>query len=81
MDKSTTCAAATDCIKAACQYVTNVKLFDVYEGAQIGADKKSMAFSVTFTPKDEEFTAEAVDGFVKKILKRLKFELNAEIRS
>ena len=81
MDKSTTCAAATDCIKAACQYVSAVKLFDVYEGAQIGADKKSMAFSVTFTPKDEEFTAEAVDGFVKKILKRLKFELNAEIRS
>mgnify|MGYP000727222237 CR=1 FL=1 len=42
------------------------ELFDVYEGIQLGPDKKSMAFSVVFTPADEEFTTERVEGFVKK---------------
>ena len=40
----------------------------------------SMAFTVTFTPRDEEFTAESVDGYVHKILKNLKKELDIELR-
>ena len=63
------------------KYITNVKLFDIYEGAQIGEDKKSMAFTVLFTPKDEAFTAESVDGFVKKILKQMNKKFGAELRS
>ena len=53
----------------------------MYEGNQIAEDKKSMAFSILFTPKDEEFTTEAVDAFIKKILKNLKNQLDIEIRS
>ena len=52
----------------------------VYEGEQVAEGKKSMAFTVTFTPKDEEFTAESVDGYVHKILKNLKKELDIELR-
>ena len=46
--------------------------FDVYEGRQIAADKKSMAFTVLFTPKEEAFKADTVDGYVKKVLKHNK---------
>ncbi len=81
MDKSVTCGQAEDIIKGACRFVSKVELFDVFEGAQIGADKKSLAFTVTFTPADEAFAAGAVDGYVSKILKNLKFHLNAELRS
>ena len=54
-------------------------LFDIYAGEQIGKDKKSMAYSVTFTPKDEPID-DKIDGFVKKILNNLKFKLNITLR-
>lgn len=71
MDKTITCAQVENGIKEACDYVTSVQLFDVYEGVQLGLGKKSMAFSVVFTPREEEFTSEMVDGFVDAILKKL----------
>lgn len=80
MSKAVTCGEIEACIKEACKFVTDVALFDVYEGKQIADDKKSMAFSVLFTPKDEEFTTESVDGYVNTILKKLKKKLDAELR-
>lgn len=78
-DKQITCGELEKAIYGACKFVTDVKLFDVYEGGQIGAGKKSMAFTVTFTPKDEEISSR-IDGFVKKILGNLKFNLGVELR-
>ncbi|MDE6441144.1 MAG: phenylalanine--tRNA ligase subunit beta [Clostridia bacterium] len=74
-----TCGQITKEIYSACKYVTDVKLFDIYVGAQVGKDKKSMAFNVTFTPKDEPIE-DKVDGFVKKILNNLKFKLDVTLR-
>ena len=81
VDKAITCGEIEDAMKEACKYITNIKLFDIYEGVQIGEDKKSMAFTVLFTPKEEAFTAESVDGFVKKILKQMNKKFGAELRS
>ena len=81
VDKTVTCGEIEETMKEACKYITSIKLFDIYEGAQIGEDKKSMAFTVLFTPKDEAFTAESVDGFVKKILKQMNKKFGAELRS
>ncbi len=80
-DKNITCGEVEDTIKDACKYITGVKLFDVYEGENIPADKKSLAFTVTFTPGEEDFEADSVDKYVKKILGNLKYKLNVEIRS
>ena len=79
-DNSVTCAQLENEIYGACKYVTDVKLFDIYSGSQIGGDKKSMAFTVTFTPAEEAFTPEKIDGYVKKILNNLKHKLNVELR-
>lgn len=79
-DLNVTCGQIESEIYAACKYVTGVKLFDIYIGKQLGEGKKSMAFTVTFTPKDEAFTPERLDGFVKKILGNLKHKLNIELR-
>ncbi len=81
MDKKITCGEVEATIKNACPYVTEVELFDVYEGSQIADDKKSMAFSVVFTPGEEEFKTSTVDGYVKKILKNLKYFHDIELRS
>ena len=78
-DRAVTCADIENEIYAACKFVTDVRLFDVYIGEQIEKGKKSMAFKVTFTPKDEPIE-ERVDGFVKKILNNLKFKLNIVLR-
>ena len=40
-----------------------------------------MAFSVVFTPRDEEFTAKMVEGFVKNILANLNEKLGASLRA
>ena len=71
MDKDITCAQVENLIKESCEYVTDVRLFDVYEGVQLALNKKSMAFSVVFTPREEEFTTDMIDGFVDEILKNL----------
>ncbi len=78
-DKNITCGEIEAEILSACKYATEAKLFDVYEGEQVGEGKKSMAFTVTFTPKDEDI-GERIDGFVKKILNNLKYKLNVELR-
>lgn len=79
-DREITCGQIEREIYSACKYVTDVKLFDVYIGNQIESGKKSMAFTVTFTPKDEALSGEKVDGFIKKILSTLKFKLGITMR-
>lgn len=79
-DVDITCADIEKEIYGACKYVTDVKLFDVYSGEQIEKGKKSMAFTVKFTPKDQPITNENVDSYVKKILNTLKFKLGIDLR-
>ena len=82
-DENITCAQIETELRRSCKYVTDVALFDVYRGGQVPAGKKSMAFTLTFTPDataEKAFTGEAVDNFVKKILGTLKFKLGVELR-
>ncbi len=78
--ESTTCAEVEKVIRESCKYLTDVHLFDVYRGAQVGEGKKSMAFSVTFTPKDKAISPEDADGYVRRILKALHEKAGAELR-
>ncbi len=82
-DEALTCAQIEEVLMHSCKYVTEAKLFDVYRGGQVGEGKKSMAFTLTFTPDanaEKAFTPEVLDGYVKKILGNLKFKLNIELR-
>ncbi len=81
MDKNITYGQVADCIRKANKYIRDIRLFDVYEGGQIPAGKKSMTFTVTFQPKDEPFDAETIQKFVDKILRALKNELDIELRA
>ena len=81
-DEEITCGEIEDVIRSACkQSVKNVELFDVYVGDQIGAGKKSMAFTITFSSDGTKpLETSDVDGFVKRILGSLKHRLNVELR-
>ncbi len=83
VDEKLTCGEIEEVLLHSCKYVTAVKLFDVYRGGQLPEGKKSMAFTLTFTPDataEKAFTPENLDGFVKKILGNLKFKLGIELR-
>ena len=56
------------------------KLFDVYEGEQVGAGRKSVAYSLTFRADDRTLTDQEVSEVMDKILTALKEELKAELR-
>lgn len=61
--------------------VTEVKLFDIYRSEQIGAGKKSLAYSITYQAIDRTLTDQDVAGIRQKIIRRLDQELGATLRS
>ena len=79
-DEQITCGQIEDTIRAASPLVTEVKLFDIYRGANLGEGKKSMAFALTLSDLKEDLSAEQVERAVKKILGNLKFKLGIEMR-
>ncbi len=81
VDERVTCAEAEECIRHAVKAVKKAELFDVYRGLQVGKNKKSMAFRLTFAAEaDKALSPETVDGYFKKILGALNHKLGAELR-
>jgi phenylalanyl-tRNA synthetase beta chain len=60
--------------------VTNIHLFDVYRGEQIGAGKKSLAYNLTYQ-SDKTMTDAEAAAIRTKIVKRLEQEVGAKLRS
>ncbi|MGD8404475.1 MAG: phenylalanine--tRNA ligase subunit beta [Anaerolineales bacterium] len=60
--------------------LTDVRLFDVYRGEQIGAGKKSLAYSLTYQA-EKTLTDKEAAAVRNKIVKRLERELDAKLRS
>lgn len=80
VDESVECGSIINEIKNACKQVNEVNLFDIYRGEQIGENKKSMSFNITFSATDRLLEPKDLDKFIKKILGNLKYKLNIEIR-
>ena len=54
------------------QYLENYELFDIYEGAQIKAGYKSVAYSITFRAKDKTLEEADITAAMNKILNALE---------
>jgi len=67
--------------KAAGPLLMNVRLFDVYRGDQIGEGRKSLAYALDFQAKDRTLTEEEINAVRGKIVKKLKKQLDADLRS
>ncbi len=61
--------------------VSNVTLFDVYRGEQIGKGKKSLAYSLTFQSADKTLTDNDVAQVWARIVRRLEQDLGAKLRA
>lgn len=81
VDESVSCADVVNAIKKkGGKCLENVKLFDIYQGAQVGVGKKSMAFNLVFVAEDRTLNVEEVDAIIQKILKSLSETVGAQLR-
>jgi phenylalanyl-tRNA synthetase beta chain len=60
--------------------VRSAVLFDVYRGAQVGAQKKSLAYRLTYQADDRTLTDKEVAKLRSKIVRRLEREVGATLR-
>jgi phenylalanyl-tRNA synthetase beta chain len=60
--------------------LSGVRLFDVYRGGQIGAGKKSLAYSLTYLSPDRTLTDKEVAQIRGRIVRRLEEVLGAKLR-
>lgn len=62
------------------QLLRKVNLFDVYEGENIGKDKKSYAVSFILQDEHKTLTDKEIDKFMNRLIEAFEHELNAVIR-
>ena len=60
--------------------LTDVRLFDVFRGEQIGAGKKSLAYALTYQADDRTLDAGDAAQIRARIVRRLEHELGAKLR-
>ena len=58
--------------KSAGKHLEDYHLFDVYEGENVGADEKSLAYSIRFRASDRTLEDKDVTKAMEKILKKLE---------
>jgi len=80
VDKSVAHQNIMDELMAIGGSLKEVNLFDVYQGENIAADKKSMAYSLTYSLPDRTLTSEEVDKEANKAIETLLNKFGAEIR-
>ena len=66
--------------KAAGSLLTNVEVFDVYEGKNIEESKRSIAYSLSFGKTDRTLTDEEVNDVMNKVIETLQNKIGAELR-
>ncbi len=65
---------------AAGSYLESVELFDVYQGANIPADERSLAYRLTFRAADRTLSDDEVDAFIAAVRRALCDEIGATLR-
>lgn len=61
--------------------LVDVRLFDIFRGGQIGAGKKSLAYSLTYQAPDRTLTDKEATQIRQRIIRRTEQVLGAKLRS
>ena len=81
VDKSLTSKEVEKAIKnGGGSLLTDIEIFDVYTGVGIGLDKKSMAYSLTFSDNKKTLTDDEVNALMNKIIDTVSKKCGAELR-
>ena len=67
--------------KAVGKLVENIRLFDIYRGAQVGAGRKSVSMRVTLRAADRTLTQEETEKDTAKIIDALERDLGIKLRN
>src|SRR5690606_22908373 len=66
LDAAVSWAQVEACVREACDAtLRDVRLFDEFTGKQVGAGKKSLAFSLSFRHDDKTLTSEEIEAQMK----------------
>jgi len=76
--------AAADVVRAASNadkaLISDVSVFDLFEGKSLGDGKKSLAIEVTLAPKERTLTDKEIDAVAAKVVAEVKRVTGGEIR-
>jgi phenylalanyl-tRNA synthetase beta chain len=61
--------------------ISGVNVFDQFEGASLGAGKKSLALEVTLQPTDKTLTDEEIEAVAARVVAEVKKATGGDIRS
>lgn len=61
--------------------LANVDLFDLYVGDNVGADRKSLAYALTFQDASKTLSDEEINSLITKITGEVENKLDAKLRS
>lgn len=82
VDKDVSAISLLNTIKdKAGKNLTNIDIFDVYEGKSIGNNSKSIAFRLNFVDPNKTLNVNEVEPIIKRIVKTLEKQYSAQIRS
>jgi len=62
------------------QLITDVTLFDVYQGEKVGEGKKSLAIKVTLQPREKTLTDAQIDAVAKTIIDKVGKDTGGVLR-
>ncbi len=68
-------------IKSFDDLISEVELFDSYQGDKLGEDKKSLAFHVIYQSLERTLRAEEIDEIQSRLIARLEEKFGAQIRN
>jgi phenylalanyl-tRNA synthetase beta chain len=66
--------------RAGGKLLDQVSVFDLYEGAQVGAGKKSIALRLSFRASDRTLAESEVNELRSHMVEKVSSELGAELR-
>ncbi|GAF98038.1 unnamed protein product, partial [marine sediment metagenome] len=61
--------------------ISNVQIFDLFEGPSLGEGKKSIALEVTLQPIDKTLTDEEIDAISAKIIQNVEKSTGGILRA
>lgn len=62
------------------EQITEVRIFDIYEGENLPIGKKSVAIAFTMQPKDKTFTDQDIETLMNKVIVEVSKKTSGELR-
>lgn len=80
VDKKIQCNSLIEATRRSSEFISSVKIFDVFEGKNIQPGRKSIGIRIKIQPTEKNLTDNEIDNIILNVVKVLEKEFNAELR-